>query len=104
MIMKGELGVGQKSAAFSSLQLCKPVSGLPVQKLGSWGTLNGTVSSLQGCGGEAPSSLRQPHPSDYIHVSHRSWGVNLTVGADWEPLSWGKFFAPHNSPPLTFQL
>lgn len=34
---------------------------------------------LQGCSGEAPRSLRQPHPSDYIHVSHSCWGVNLPV-------------------------
>lgn len=55
---------------------------------GWWSALKGSLR-LQGCGGEAPGSLRQPHPSDYIHVS-QDWGHPNAAGADWRSFRWGK--------------
>lgn len=85
MIVKGELGEGEKSATC----YCRPLEAClwaSVTRDSEWGL------HLQGCGGEAPSGLRQSHPSDHIHVSRKNCRVNLTWGVGWEPFSWRNFF------------
>lgn len=67
--------------------------GSPRRRCLGWPCAEGSPR-LQGCGGEAPGSLRQPHPSDHIHVS-REWG---SLGADWRSSSLGENLRSHNSP------
>lgn len=59
--MKGELG--------EHLPLLPDCLWAASAKIRVMGPLKQRSLHLQGCGGEAPSSLRQPRPSDYIHVS-----------------------------------
>lgn len=92
---EGSWGWGRRvpSRCFLPAPAWKPASGLAVQKSRSWGALKGVTFHLQGCGGEAPGSLCQPHPSDYIHVSHRIGGLNY-LGVGWQSFLLGKTFAP----------